>query len=145
MKRLLLAICGLAVGVAVVITDADAARVGGGRSVGAQRSITSAPKAPAQQQAAPAQKPAAPAQPAPSGFSRWFPLLGGLALGGLLGSMFGGFGGGFGGILLIALLAIAAVLAFKAFARRREQGAPQTLRYAGMENEKITLREPLGS
>jgi predicted lipid-binding transport protein (Tim44 family) len=145
MKRLLLAICGLAVGAAVVITDADAARVGGGRSVGAQRSITSAPKAPAQQQAAPAQKPAAPAQPAPSGFSRWFPLLGGLALGGLLGSMFGGGFGGFGGILLMALLAIAAVMAFKAFARRREESAPQTMRYAGMENEKVTLREPLGA
>jgi predicted lipid-binding transport protein (Tim44 family) len=112
--------------------------------VGAQRSITSAPKAPAQQQAAPAQKQAAPAQPAPSGFSRWFPLLGGLALGGLLGSMFGGMGG-FGGILLVALLAIAAVMAFKAFARRREEGAPQTMRYAGMENEKITVREPLGA
>jgi predicted lipid-binding transport protein (Tim44 family) len=145
MKRLLLAICGLAVGAAVVVTDADAARVGGGRSLGAQRSITSAPKAPAQQQAAPAQKQAAPAQPAPSGFSRWLPMLGGLALGGLLGSMFGGFGGGIGGILLIALLAIAAVMAFKAFARGREQGAPQTLRYAGMENEKVTLREPLPS
>jgi predicted lipid-binding transport protein (Tim44 family) len=138
MKRILLAICGLAVGAAVVVTDADAARVGGGRSVGAQRSITSAPKAPAQQQAA-------PAQPAPSGFSRWFPLLGGLALGGLLGSMFGGGFGGFGGILLMALLAIAAVMAFKAFARRREEGAPQTMRYAGMEKEKVTLRAPIGA
>jgi predicted lipid-binding transport protein (Tim44 family) len=68
-------------------------------------------------------------------------MLGGLAIGGLLGSMLGGFGG-FGGILLIALLAIGAVLVFKAFARRREGAAPsRPMQYAGMD-EKVSMPQP---
>jgi predicted lipid-binding transport protein (Tim44 family) len=151
MKRLLLAVCGLIIGAAMVVTDADAKKLGGGRSVGAQRSITntppsSVPAKPGQQQAAPGSQqaaPAAPAQPAPSGFSRWLPMLGGLAIGGLLGSMFGG--GGFGGILLIALLAIGAVLVFKFFMRRGEQPAPRPMQYAGMGSEKVSMPQSLGS
>jgi len=145
MKRLLLAICALLIGAAVVVTDADARRLGGGRSMGAQRSVTppaSAPARPGQQQAAPAA-----AQPAPSGFSRWLPMLGGLAIGGLLGSMLGGFGG-FGGILLIALLAIGAVLVFKAFARRRQDAAPsRPAQLAGMGGEKMPMpqHQPSGA
>src|SRR5712671_2815761 len=113
--------------------------------MGAQRSVTppaSAPARPGQQQAAPAA-----AQPAPSGFSRWLPMLGGLAIGGLLGSMLGGFGG-FGGILLIALLAIGAVLVFKAFARRRQDAAPsRPAQLAGMGGEKMPMpqHQPSGA
>jgi len=141
MKRLLLLVCGLMIGVALLATEAEARKLGGGRSIGAQRSTppSSAPAKPSPQQAAPGSQ-AAPAAPAPSGFSRWLPMLGGLAIGGLLASMFGGFGG-FGGILLIALLAIGAVMVFKLLARRGEQHAPRPMQYAGMD-EKVSLPQP---
>ena len=125
-------------GAALVMGDADAARLGGGRSVGAQRSITSAPpaSAPARQaqQAAPAQQPAASpnAQPAPAGAaSKWMPILGGLALGGILGSLFGG--SALGGMLLslavIALLAFAVMLVVRMLAQKRAHSA-EPVRYA---------------
>ena len=123
---------------ALVVGDADAARLGGGRSFGAQRSITSAPpaSAPARQaqQAAPAQQPAASPnqQPAPAGAaSKWMPILGGLALGGILGSLFGGsaLGGMLLSLAMIALLAFAVMFVARMFAQRRAQGA-QPARYA---------------
>ena len=116
MRKWLLGICVAVMGATLVATDADAKRLGGGRSMGAQRTVTPAPAKPAQQ-AAP-QQPAPQAQPAQQG-NRWGMLggiFGGLALGGLLGYLFGG--SGLGGMLLIALLAFAAVLLVRAFAQR---------------------------
>src|SRR5258705_5959144 len=128
MGKWLLAICVAIMGATLVATEADAKRLGGGRSVGAQRNVTPAPAKPAQQ-AAPQQAPQA--QPAQQG-SRWGMLggiLGGLALGGLLGYLFSG--SGLGGILLIALLAFAVVMLVRAFARRGEvaqlAGSNQTM------------------
>ena len=147
MKTFLIGVCAVLLGVVLAASDAEAKRLGGGRSIGTQRSVTNTPPAstpakPAQQQAAPGAQQAAPAAPAASGLSRWLPMLGGLAIGGLLGSMFGGFGGGFGGILLLALLAIAAVIAFKAFARRRDDAASQqSVQFAGMGGRE-TVRMP---
>jgi len=146
MKAFLIGVCAVLLGVVLSVSDAEAKRLGGGRSVGTQRSITSTPPAstpakPAQQQAAPgAQQPV----PAASGFSRWLPMLGGLAIGGLLGSMFGG--SGFGGVLLLALLAIAAVMAFKAFARRRDDAASQqSVQFAGMGGRETVKLPPASS
>ena len=139
MGKWLMGICiALAAG-AMVATDADARRLGGGRSVGAQRSVTappaSTPAKPAQQ-AAPQQQGTQPqAQP-----SRWGMLggiLGGLALGGLLGYLFGG--NGLAGMLVLALLAIAVVFMVRAMARRRTEARPMQL--AGMGNE--TVHAPL--
>ena len=118
MRKWLLGICVMLAGASLVATDADAKRLGGGRSVGVQRNVAPAPAKPAQQ-AAPQQQ-APQAQPAQQG-SRWGMLggiLGGFALGGLLGYLFGG--SGLGGILLVALLALAIVMAVRALARRRE-------------------------
>jgi len=122
----------LALGGTLIATDADAGRLGGGRSVGTQRSVTAPPARPAQQQAqqaAPAQK-GAQAAPAQTG-NRWLPILGGLALGGMLGYLFGG--NGLMGILLIAGLAILAVMVVRALMARRRQGHEvRPVQYAGM-------------
>src|SRR6185436_7930082 len=118
----------LALGGTLIATEADAGRLGGGRSVGTQRSVTAPPARPAQQ-AAPAQK-GAQAAPAQTG-NRWLPILGGLALGGMLGYLFGG--NGLMGILLIAGLAILAVMVVRALmARRRQEHDVRPVQYAGM-------------
>jgi len=135
MRKWLLGICIALLGATLVATDAEAKRLGGGRSVGAQRNVTPAPAKPAQQ-AAPQQQPAPQAQPAQQG-SRWGMLgglLGGLAIGGLLGYLFGG--NGLGGLLLLALLAFAAVLAIRTFARRGQHA-----QVAGMGNETLAVPE----
>jgi len=142
MAKGLIGFCALAFSALLVVQTADAARLGGARSSGVQRSVPKTPPAatpakPAQEQAAPNQ--AAPtAQPQPSGLARWMPALGGLALGGLLGYLFAG--NGLGGILLLVLLAVAAVLAFRALARRGAQ-SPQPVQYAGMDRQ-TTLTPP---
>jgi predicted lipid-binding transport protein (Tim44 family) len=119
----ILGLCAALLGGALIANDADAGRLGGARSSGVQRSVT--PPARPAQQAAPQPQQAAPAA---SGASRWMPILGGLAIGGLLGYMFGG--NGLLGILVLALLAIGAVLAWRAFARGGER--PQRVQYANM-------------
>jgi len=119
--------------------DADAAkRLGGGSNVGAQRNMTAQPpaKPPAQQaqQAAPATPTPAPT-PAPSGMSRWLGPLAGLAIGAGLASMFmnAGMGAGLasamGGILMIALLAGAALFAWRML--RTKTAGNNNLQYAG--------------
>jgi predicted lipid-binding transport protein (Tim44 family) len=134
MRKWLLLTGILALGGTLVATDADARRMGGGRNIGAQRNVTAPPaQTPAKpaQQAAPAQQGAQPAAAPASGFSRWMPLLGGLALGGMLGYLFGG--NGLMGILLIAGLAILAVMVVRALmARRRQEEVMQPVQYAGM-------------
>jgi predicted lipid-binding transport protein (Tim44 family) len=134
MKKLLLGFSAALLCAAFVATEADAARLGGARSSGVQRNVTSAPPsaAPAKpaQQAAPAAAPAAQPQPA-SGFARWAPLLGGLALGGALGWLMGanGMGGLMVGMMLVALLVFAAIFVFRMLAQKRGE-APQRMQYA---------------
>jgi predicted lipid-binding transport protein (Tim44 family) len=113
----------------LLATDADAARLGGGSSVGRQRSITPPASAPAAQPQAPAATPGTPA-PQPSGMSRWLGPLAGLALGAGLASMFmgNGFGGAFGSILLMLAIAAAVIFALRML-RAKSQPAP--LEYAG--------------
>lgn len=139
MRKWLLLFGALACGALLVATDADARRLGGSRSIGAQRSIASSPPASAPaRQAQPAQAGQTPAQAAPaSPTSRWLPLLGGLALGGLFGAFFGG--GGLGGFVLIALLAIVVVAALRAFAGRREA---QPMRMAAASGETVLAPAP---
>ncbi|HWD22996.1 MAG TPA: Tim44-like domain-containing protein [Burkholderiales bacterium] len=140
MTKWLLAAGVLLVSSALVMPDAEARRFGGGRSIGVQRNVQSAPPArPAQQQQTAQPQQGAPAQGAPAAAgSKWGPILGGLALGGLLGWLFAG--NGLGGVLLLALLAIAAVLAFRALARRRE--TPQQVQYAGLGRDTVYAPPP---
>lgn len=147
MKAILASLVAAVAAIAVAIPEADAARIGGGRSVGTQRSITTAPSsaparqpqaAPSQtqtQQAAPSRQAGTPpaAQPAPaSGLSRWMPMLGGLALGGLLGALIGSSGLG---SMLLGWLALAAVVFGVIFVVRmllaKRAGTAQPVSYAG--------------
>ena len=152
-KTLFLSFAAALLGASLVMVDAEAARMGGGRSVGAQRSVTSTPAKPAQtQQMAPNSQPgaqqgaaAAPgAQPQPaSGFAKWAPMLGGLALGGMLGWLLGanGMGGLMVGILLAALLAFAAFALVRMFMQKRS-GASQPMQYAGLGSETVAAPPP---
>ena len=142
MSKWLLWLGALVIGSALVATDVDARRLGGGRSVGVQRNVTTppaqTPARPAQQQQATqgGQQQGQAAQTAPAG-NRWLPILGGLAVGGLLGYLFGG--NGLLGIVLLALLAIGAVVALRALARRREESAPRPVQFAGLnETARVT-------
>ncbi len=127
MTKWLMALGIILLGSVLAVPDAEARRIGGGRTVGAQRNVT-APPAQAPAKAAPSQQQNA-AQAAPQTGSRWLPILGGLALGGILGYLFGG--SGVLGFLLLALLAVGAVLAVRALMQRRSP-APQPVQYAGM-------------
>ena len=140
MTKRWIGLCALVVAGVLAMEDADARRFGGGRSTGVQRSVPNTPPAatparPAQQQAAPAQQ----AQPQATGLSRWMPMLGGLALGGMLGYLFAG--NGLGGILLLALLAVGGVLLFRALARKRAD-APQRMQYAGLAQRVVFAPPP---
>lgn len=121
--------------------DADAKRMGGGSSIGKQRSTTS------QQTATPAKPAQAPAA-APAGGNKWLGPLAGLAAGGLLASMFmggglGGLAGGIGNILMILALVGGAFFIF----RMLKKPQPQPVQYAGhTERTAVTdIAAPGGS
>ncbi|GAA4424271.1 Tim44-like domain-containing protein [Acidovorax lacteus] len=116
---------------AVAHPDADARRMGSGKSVGQQSSnvtqrdaAPTAPAAPAQNAAA--AKPATPAAAAPAAAAQpkkpWGAMLGGLAAGlglaWLAHSL--GFGEGFAQFLMILLFAVLAFALFKLFMRSRQ-------------------------
>jgi predicted lipid-binding transport protein (Tim44 family) len=155
----MLGVAAVLLGAALVAADVEAKRTGGGRTVGAQRSIThtppaAAPAKPAQQaqQAAPARQ-AAPAQPAAgapaapqpaSGLARWAPMLGGLALGGLLGALIGGSGLGamLLGWLAIALLAFGVFAVVRMLMHKRAAEPARPLQYAGLGSETVAAPPP---
>jgi predicted lipid-binding transport protein (Tim44 family) len=142
MNKLTLGFAAALLCVAFVATEAQAAKLGGARSIGAQRSITSAP--PSAAPAKPAQAAPAAAQPQPaSGFARWAPLLGGLALGGALGWLMGanGMGGMMVGLLLVGLLVFAGIFIVRLLTQKRGE-APQRFQYAGMGSETVAAPPP---
>jgi len=143
MSKWLLTAFVAVLGAAFLVTEADARRLGGARSLGTQRSVTAPPAKPAQQQAAPAQQQPSQAAPAANTGSRWLPILGGLALGGMLGYLFGG--SGLVGILLLAALALGAALAIRALMRRRAEEPAQPVQFAGMKGETMIAPSQLAS
>ncbi len=136
MKKLIVSLFTLVFGAGILAEDVQAARLGGGRSLGAQRQITAPPK-----QATPPAQQQQPAAPQPSGPGRWFAPLAGLAAGLGLGWLFaqGGFGPAIGA-LLMALLAGAVVFALMRLSKRRTQGSQ--VQYAGFGNETVAAPPP---
>jgi predicted lipid-binding transport protein (Tim44 family) len=129
MKILLAMICMILAGSLWVATDADAARLGGGRSFGMQRNITPPPRTPTQAAPAPAQ-PATAAPGARSSMGRWLGPIAGLAAGLGLAALFShlGLGENFATLAMVLLLIAGAVFLFRMW-RRPAQGA--RLGYAG--------------
>jgi predicted lipid-binding transport protein (Tim44 family) len=130
MRRLFAVFSAVLLGLALGITDADAARrLGGGKSLGQQREPMQ------REQVAPKPSPQAPAaapQSAP-GARPGFGMLGGLLAGGLIGALL--FGGAFEGIkiadmAMFALVALGAWFLLRNLARSRAV-APGSLQPAG--------------
>ena len=128
--------------VAAAIPDAEAARLGGGKSIGMQRQsvtpqrqATPAPK-PAPQQAAPVQQPAPTAAPQPQPKRSWLGPVAGLAAGLGIGALLAhfGFGGAMGEMFSTLLLMVGAFFLVMFVVRlfsRRSQPAAEPMQYAG--------------
>ena len=129
MQRFLSIALALCLGLTLSL-DANAKRMGSGKSFGSAPSHQSRQAAPTQQ--SPSAAPAAGARtPATSGASKWLGPLAGLAAGGLLASMF--MGDGFSGLQFMDIL-IFGLIAFVLFkliaARRRKAQAAMPHGYA---------------
>jgi len=146
MKHRVLVALAAVVLAGLVASEAADARLGGGKSMGAQRQSVaprastppastpsaSTPSGAASQPVMPATpgatvKPAAPTSPAVSGASRWLGPIAGIAAGIGLAALLSHFGlpEGLGTFLLLALLAIGVVfVARMLFARRKQRERP---------------------
>src|SRR5881409_3226454 len=136
MKKSIVSLFMLVVGAGILADDVGAARLGGGRSVGAQRQVTATPK----QATPPTQQQPPATAPQPSGPGRWLAPLAGLAAGLGLGWLFAQ--GGFGAVasaLLMALLAGTIVFALTRVLSKQRAPRPQ---YAGFGNETVAAPPP---
>ena len=137
MKKMLLAVCTVIMALGLSVGNAEAARLGGGKSVGLQRqAVAPKPAAPAQQ-AAPATP--AGANPAAAPKRNWMGPIAGLAAGLGIAALLSHFGMGEGmaNILMIALLAMAAVFAVKWLLRRKAPASSDNaLQYAGTSSPR---------
>jgi predicted lipid-binding transport protein (Tim44 family) len=127
MKRFLLLLTIAITSLSLLAVNAEARRLGGGSSIGKQRTM-----APQQMQKAPAGAPAPAAAPAAPAGNKWLGPLAGLAIGAGLGALFagggfGGMGGGLGSILMMVALAGAVMFAISLFRKQRQPA----MQYAG--------------
>lgn len=141
MQRLILAFFAFFLAFALPVHDAEAKRMGGGKSFGMQRDApmkrdATPNQSPSQNQAqnAPGQSAAgAAAQP---GKRSWMGPVAGLAAGLGLAALAShlGFGEELANFLMIALLAMAAIFLVTWFMRRNKPATAQPLQYAGAGN-----------
>ena len=138
MKKLIFSLLTLFFGASILAEDVEAARLGGGRNLGAQRQVTATPK----QATPPAQQPQPATAPQPSGPGRWLALLAGLAAGLGLGWLFaqGGLGGAIGALLLAVLAGAASFALMRLLSKGRPQRAQ--MQYAGFGNETVAAPPP---
>jgi len=138
MKKLIVSLLTLVFGAGILADDVAAARLGGGRSLGAQRQVTATPK----QATPPTQQQQPATAPQPSGPGRWLAPLAALAAGLGLGWLFaqGGFGAAIGALLMALLAGVAVFALMRLLSKRRPQGAQ--MQYAGFGNETVAAPPP---
>jgi predicted lipid-binding transport protein (Tim44 family) len=161
MKRRVILLLAAFAALTLTLSDlADARRLGGGRSFGAQRQDVAPSKSapPAGNAAAQPTMPASPAATppagtpstpaaAPSGASRWLGPIAGIAAGLGLAALLSQFGlsEGFGSLLLLGLIVVGGVFLFRMLTARREAAKPSR-QYAdagGRDNVRASYdREP---
>ncbi len=139
----------LAVAALLGAEAADARRLGGGRSLGAQRQATPAPSAPRAAPSSPSSTTqAAPARAAgaASGGSRWLGPLAGLAAGLGLAALFShlGLSEAFGSFLMLALLVGGGFLLARMLFARRAEPPSRPLQYAGTGGASDRVEPHLG-
>ena len=140
MKRLFTAVFIAFIALVVNVGDAEAARLGGGRSIGMQR------RAVTPQQVTPPARQAAPAQVQPQKRS-WMGPIAGLAAGLGLAALFShlGLGAEFANFVMLMLLVMAASFVFRLL-RRPQQATPgQTngpMQYAGVTPTGTSTANP---
>jgi predicted lipid-binding transport protein (Tim44 family) len=158
MKRTIVILAALCAAALLVSLDADARRLGGGRSFGAPRDTVTQRQAVPQQSAAPAQSAvpasaaaatkapgAAPAQAPQPAWKRWMGPIAGIAAGLGIAALMShlGLSDAFGNFLLIALLVAAAIVVFRLLFRRSAplpQG--QGMQYAGAGQAPVGSNTP---
>jgi predicted lipid-binding transport protein (Tim44 family) len=125
MKKFLIALLVAAGALSMVVTDAQAKRMGGGSSFGRQsQSVNRQAYAPSQSQAAKPAPAATPQGVTPKPASPWRGMLGGALLGLGLGALLSHFGLGgamasmIGTLLMVALLAAAAMFIYRMLTRK---------------------------
>ncbi len=144
MRSMLIGLFAAFVGLGLVAMEAEAKRLGGGKSFGMQRDQVlkrdAAPTPPAQNMAAPAR----PAAAAPGGASRWLGPIAGLAAGLGLAALMShlGLGEEFASFLLLALLIGGAFLLFRML-KGRGQPSGSPLQYAGVGREPGASPRPM--
>jgi predicted lipid-binding transport protein (Tim44 family) len=137
MKRLLtIALVAMAATAVLGVTTAEAARMGGGRSFGAQRQAipppVRSPNVTPATPSAPAQAMAPKAAPAATGAARWLGPIAGLAAGIGLAALLSHFGlsEGFASLLMLALLVFGGIFLVRMLLGRRAS-ARAPMQYAG--------------
>lgn len=143
MKKLVLVAVAMILGSGLLIDDAEARRLGGGRSLGMSRdsgvmkreAIPPRAAAPAQSAAPVSGAKPAPVTPPAGGMSRWLGPLAGLAAGIGLAALLSHFGMGeaMANFLLIALAAMAVMFVVRLLLRKREPAAAG-LQYAATQS-----------
>ena len=137
MKRIAIALFAVVLSVGSMIPDAEAKRLGGGKSSGISRdsSVMKRDAAPTKPAAAPAQAATAAAAAPQSGMSRWLGPLAGLAAGVGLAALLSHFGMGEGmaTMLMILALVMVTVFAVRWFIRKRQSPGDlqPAMQYAG--------------
>jgi predicted lipid-binding transport protein (Tim44 family) len=138
--RLFALLVVLVAGLSMVIPEADARRLGGGKSFGRQSTAPMQRDARPAQQAAPQQAPQrAGAAPGQSTGNRWLAPLAGIAAGLGLAALAShlGLGEAMGSFLLLLLLAAGAIFVLRAVMARRASSAPQPAYQGGYSASQL--------